>query len=169
MSVDAEALIDEILALDLLTLRDRVDGMLVPLDPVGHRARLVVSIARSEVIAVRRAGELCAYFKCWPMGEDRWFVAGLAIHPAHRTPTVTAELLDGVDGFTRRAGVVEYVSHVYRDNDASMRLHRRLGFRVTREKPEGVEFRLGAAELLATPLLQSRQARARRPGAESRD
>jgi ribosomal protein S18 acetylase RimI-like enzyme len=138
--------VEEVLTLDLLVLRSPGGG---PLDPDGHRAALETSIPRSEWACIFRAGQLVAYGYLWPLADQTWFVGGLAIHPEHRNAAVTAALGREMSALVKRLGATRLESHVRRDNIASLRLHRRLGFLVTRENDRAIAFSADSAALLA--------------------
>jgi RimJ/RimL family protein N-acetyltransferase len=134
------------LTLDLLVLRSPDGG---PLDRDAHRAALATSIPRSEWVLVHRNGQLVAYGYLWPLADQTWFVGGLAIHPEHRNAAVTAALGREMSALVKRLGATRLESHVRRDNIASLRLHRRLGFLVTRENDRAIAFSADSAALLA--------------------
>lgn len=138
--------LDEVLALDLVCLEAPAGG---PLDAEVHRTALGEALARAEWACVRRSGALVAYGYLWRQAGDTWFVGGLAIHPDHRTAPVTAELGRMMAGLVRALGVGRLESHVRRNNAASLRLHRRLGFAVEQENEMALAFAAESATLLA--------------------
>ncbi|UYN98497.1 MAG: GNAT family N-acetyltransferase [Devosia sp.] len=138
--------LDEVLNLDLPCLEAPEGG---PLDADAHREALTRSLERSKWAHVRRDGQLVAYGYLWPLSDDVWFVGGLAIHPHYRNASVTAELARAMSGLVRAVGAVRLESHVRRGNKASLRLHERLGFVVTRESDRAVALRADSAALLA--------------------
>ncbi|GGL78602.1 GNAT family N-acetyltransferase [Wenxinia marina] len=128
--------VEEVLDLDLRLLRTPAGA---PLDPSAHRAALERSLPRSRHAAVRRGGALVAYAYLWPLEESgAWFAGGLAIAPGHRSAPVIRELRDTVANLLRAEGVRVLHSHVRTGNAASLRLHRRLGFREVRRSDEAV-------------------------------
>jgi ribosomal protein S18 acetylase RimI-like enzyme len=132
--------VSEILALDLLTLREHTERAGDILDADRHRAALQASMDVSQICSVRRAGQLVAYSMLCRESETCWFVTGLGTHPLHRTPGLLRELLSQLAEIAMRLGILEIRSHVYKTNHLSMAFHRKLGFRVTRENEKGVEF-----------------------------
>ena len=138
--------IDEVLALDLKVLR-ALDGG--PLDPEGHRAALETSIPRSEWACIRRDGLLIAYGYLWSLADHAWFVGGLAIDPDYRSAPTIAALGHEMAALIVRIDAQRLESHVRRDNAASLRLHRRLGFVVTQENDRAIAFSAESAALLA--------------------
>ena len=138
--------IGEVLALDLVVLSSPEGG---PLDPEAHRAALETSVPRSEWACIRRDGQLVAYGYLWPLADHAWFVGGLAIHPEHRNAAVTAALGREMSALVKRLGATRLESHVRRDNVASLRLHRRLGFAVREENNRAIAFSADSAALLA--------------------
>lgn len=146
MTTAARPSLEAVLALDLMVLRSPEGG---PLDSDAHRASLETSIPRSEWALVHRDGQLVAYGYLWPLADHAWFVGGLAIHPEHRNAAVTASLGRDMAALVKRLGAERLESHVRRDNAASLRLHRRLGFAVTRENDRAIAFSADSAALLA--------------------
>jgi ribosomal protein S18 acetylase RimI-like enzyme len=144
--------VDDYLRIDLLTLRSHTESAGDRLDAEVHRARLITSLAISQVCEVRRDGQLVAYAMLRPDDGDRWFVTAFNIDPDHRNPAVFAALartlLIKIDEF----GIAALRSHVYRTNAPSMGLHRRLGFQITRESDKGVEFQASIGGIIASPL-----------------
>jgi ribosomal protein S18 acetylase RimI-like enzyme len=138
--------LEEVLALDLLVLRQPEGG---PLDAERHREALATSIPRSEWCVIRRDGLLVAYGYLWPLADHAWFVGGLAIHPDHRNAAITAALGREMSALVKRIGARRLESHVRRDNAASLRLHRRLGFAVMQENDRAIAFSADSAALLA--------------------
>jgi len=146
--------IDEMLALDLLTLREHTELAGDVFDAVTQRQKLEQSLAVSEVVTVRRDGALVAYAMLRPQEDGRWFVLGFNTHPDHRDGGVFRDLFALLAGLAKRCSITSFRSNVYKTNRLSMAFHRRLGFRVTRENPKGVEFTTDLAELIsATPAL----------------
>jgi GNAT superfamily N-acetyltransferase len=132
--------IEEIVALDLLTLREHTELAGDRIDPQVHAAQVRESLNLSRVCEVRRAGELVAYAMLNPLSGSAWFVRGFNTHPAHRTAPVMKELFGRVAELVAEAGISELRSHVYKTNRLSMAFHRRLGFRVNKENERAVEF-----------------------------
>lgn len=134
--------IEELLALDLLTLCEHTERAGDKLDPELHAAQLRQSLQISQVCAVRRQRDLVAYAMLSPESESSgcWFVRAFNTHPQHRTSAVMLELFQAFAALVKRLGITELRSHVYKTNRLSMSFHRRLGFRVTKENAKGVEF-----------------------------
>ena len=152
--------IDEILALDLLTLREHTELAGDVLDAAMHRQLLARSIVDAEVVEMRRGGALVAYAMLRPQEEGRWFVLGFNTHPSHRDAAVFRELFERMSDLARLRSITSLRSNVYRTNRLSMAFHRRLGFTVTRETAKGVEFTASLEDLaLASPALKRAQRR----------
>jgi GNAT superfamily N-acetyltransferase len=148
------ATINEILALDLLTLREHTERAGDVLDADQHRVRLQASLEVCAVCSVRKAGELVAYAMLRPESETCWFVSGLSTHPLHRTPTVMSELLSKLAELAGRMGIVELRSNVYKTNRLSMAFHRKLGFHIRRENEKAVEFFAAVSTISGRPSVQ---------------
>jgi hypothetical protein len=151
--------IDEILSLDLLTLREHTVLAGDVLDAATQRRLLEQSIGTAEVVTVRRGGTLVAYAMLRPQEAGLWFVLGFNTHPAHRDASVFRELFAQIAALAARRSITALRSNVYRSNRLSMAFHRRLGFSVTRENAKGVEFTANLRELMgATRALRPRGA-----------
>jgi hypothetical protein len=146
-------LIEELLALDLLTLRDHTERAGDELNAAQHLACLERSLAVSQQCIVRREGRLVAYALLQPESPSCWFVTGFGTHPVHRNAAVLRELFLAFAQLVQRLGIRELRSNVYKTNRLSMSFHRRLGFRVTRENDKGVEFFASVADLKASGAL----------------
>lgn len=145
--------VHEILALDLLTLRDHTERAGDQLDPERLRKSIETTLPLSEVAVVRRQGVLVAYAMLQPREAGQWFVTGFNTHPEHRNAPVFRALFRQLQDIASRRGITSLRSNVYRTNRLSMAFHVRLGFQVTRENAKGVEFTASAQELLAKSRL----------------
>ena len=160
--------VDDILALDLLTLREHTERAGDVFDAGTQRRRLEGALETSEVVAVRRAGALVAYAMLRPEDEGRWFVLGFNTHPDHRDASVFRDLFAQLSVLARQRSITSLRSNVYRTNRLSMAFHRKLGFTITRENAKGVEFTASLAELVsASPALDP--ARSQRTRASAAD
>jgi ribosomal protein S18 acetylase RimI-like enzyme len=146
--------IDELLALDLLTLREHTERAGDTFNVDEHREKLSKSLAISEVCSVRRNGELVAYAMLRPEEEACWFVGAFGTHPLHRTYTVVNELFAKIAALAAERGIGELRSHVYKTNRLSVAFHRKLGFLVTRENDKGFEFFITLDELATKPAVR---------------
>jgi ribosomal protein S18 acetylase RimI-like enzyme len=157
--------LDELLALDLLTLREHTELAGDVLDPSVHRSRVERSMQVSQLCAVRRDGRLAGYAMFQPGTDGGWFVTGFNVHPSARNASVMRELIAAVADRIERFGIDSLCSHVYKTNDRSIRFHRRLGFRVARENDKGIEFRATRDELASavTRVLGRRPLQCREP------
>jgi ribosomal protein S18 acetylase RimI-like enzyme len=131
--------LEELLELDLLTLRAHTERAGDSLDPQCHREKLLAAMAVSESCAVRRDGRLAGY-ALLKANADHWFVFAFNTHPDHRNASVMIELMRQVLAIVERTGISELRSHVYKTNEPSLNFHRKLGFRVSKENTKGVEF-----------------------------
>ena len=146
--------IDELLALDELTLREHTElaGDVFDLDQ--QRTKLQRSLSASELCWVRREGRLVAYAMLRPESEACWFVGAFGTHPSYRTYAVVTELLAMVAKLANERGIAELRSHVYKTNRRSTVFHRKLGFRVTRENDKAVEFFSPIRQLAMQPAIR---------------
>ncbi|WP_249220672.1 GNAT family N-acetyltransferase [Burkholderia cenocepacia] len=126
--------VDELLALDVLTLREHTERAGDAFDVDEHRAKLCKSLEINELCYVRRDGKLVAYAMLRPEAGACWFVGAFGTHPLHRTYTVVNELFAKIATLASERRIGELRSHVYKTNRLSIAFHRKLGFVVTREK-----------------------------------
>ncbi|MFM0187004.1 GNAT family N-acetyltransferase [Paraburkholderia nemoris] len=152
--------IDELLALDALTLREHTEQAGDAFDVDEHRVQLRKSLKVSEVCSVRREGKLVAYTMLRPHSGACWFVGAFGTHPLYRTYAVITELLAKMATLASEQGIGELRSHVYKTNRLSIAFHRKLGFQVTRENDKGFEFFIAIRELTTKPAIQRATARA---------
>lgn len=146
--------VDELLALDELTLREHTELAGDVFDLNQQRTRLQLSLAVSELCWVRREGRLVAYAMLQPESAACWFVGAFGTHPSYRTYAVVMELLAMVADLANERGIAELRSHVYKTNRLSVAFHRKLGFHVTRENDKAVEFFSGIQPLSMQPAIR---------------
>ena len=142
--------IDEILALDQLTLRDHTERAGDILDIEQQRECLQKALPVSRVCSVRRNGALVAYAMMRLESQGGWFVTAFNTHPLQRSAPVLQELFSKFAALAQELGITQLKSHVYKTNRLSMLFHQRLGFRVTNENAKAVEFVATLAELSAS-------------------
>ncbi|HEF5873571.1 TPA: GNAT family N-acetyltransferase [Burkholderia cenocepacia] len=152
--------VDELLALDVLTLREHTERAGDAFDADEHRAKLCKSLEIGEVCYVRRDGELVAYAMLRQEAGACWFVGAFGMHPLHRTYTVVNELLAKIAALASERRIGELRSHVYKTNRLSIAFHRKLGFLVTRENEKAVEFSTTVDELATKSAVRRAAARA---------
>lgn len=152
--------VDELLALDALTLREHTERAGDAFDVGEHRLKLQKSLRVNEVCSVRREGKLVAYAMLRPDSGACWFVGAFGTHPLYRTYAVITELLARIAALANERGISELKSHVYKTNRLSITFHRKLGFQVTRENDKGFEFFIRIHELATMPVIRRATARA---------
>jgi ribosomal protein S18 acetylase RimI-like enzyme len=155
--------VDELLALDVLTLREHTERAGDAFDADEHRAKLCKSLETNEVCSVRRNGNLVAYAMLCQEAGACWFVGAFGTHPLHRTYSVVTELFANIAALATERGIGELRSHVYKTNRLSIAFHRKLGFLVTRENDKGFEFFVTLDELAAKPAVRRAIGRAASP------
>ena len=132
--------VEELVALDQITLREHTELAGDVLDPKQQFERLQSLLPSSKCCTVRRNGTLVAYTMMHQENKQCWFVTAFNIHPKQRNSSVLQELFTKFATLCQLAGVENLKSHVYKTNTLSMSFHRRLGFKVTKENSKGVEF-----------------------------
>lgn len=137
-------LLDEIVALDALTLSDHTIAATGQFDLAAHRAGLAARLAGdAELITIRRDSALVAYALYGQLpgaAPGDYFVFMLNTHPAHRNAATFRQLWQASLPAFARLGVATLVSHVYRTNRLSIAMHERLGFVRRNENERGIEF-----------------------------
>lgn len=136
------ALLDDILALDTLTLSEHTIAAGAEFDIERHRSLLEGSLSRCEDITVYRGDRLAGYAMLEPLDGSSWFVNAFNTHPDYRNALVLRALLRDLIALTQRHGIRSLVSHVYKTNLPSIRFHRKLGFDVVDENERAFAFRL---------------------------
>jgi ribosomal protein S18 acetylase RimI-like enzyme len=131
--------VDELLALDALTLREHTERAGDVFDIGEHQVKLQKSLQVNEVCSVRREGKLVAYAMLRQDLGARWFVGAFGTHPLHRTYAVMTELLTKIATVANERGISELKGHVYKTNRLSVAFHRKLGFQVS---PEDIRCKL---------------------------
>ncbi len=151
--------IEELLALDLLTLREHTERAGDRMDRTVHAAQLRETLAFSHTCCVRRSAGLVAYAMLNQVAGASWFVRGFNIHPAYRSAPVIKDLMQQVAKVAQREGIAELRSHVYQTNRLSLAFHRRLGFHIAQENERAVEFFATVVELAAANPFMERPLR----------
>ncbi len=149
-----DRLVEEMLALDLMTLRRHTEAAGDVLDRDAHRLAISASLSSSELLLVRRGSLLVACARLQPEDDDRWFVSGFGTHPLHRDGGTIRALLLQLIRLVERKSIAALRSNVYKTNRSSMAFHERLGFRVTRENARGVQFDATIADLRGNASLR---------------
>lgn len=155
-----QSLLDEILQLDLLTLRAHTELAGDQLQPDSHRAMLQASLQDAQLCQVRRHGVLLAYAMLRPLAGQHWLVTAFNTHPQHRHAPLLNQLFTALLEVAQRLDIRELSSHVYQTNHLSLAFHRRLGFKVVRENQKALEFHSSVVALLAQPALRAARAAA---------
>ena len=132
----------EILALDRLTLTAHTRAAGDEFTTATHRAALVAILPKSKIIKIHRGALLAGYAYLWPKEDGLWHMGGFGIHPNFRFGRVIKQLLAEIKVLVRQEGITELQSHVYKTNLRSLALHRRLGFKVIDENEKGFAFSL---------------------------
>ncbi|WP_424984050.1 GNAT family N-acetyltransferase [Maritalea sp. S77] len=155
------ALLDAIVDLDMLLLKEHTEAAGDRFERESHRQALAQRFDCAEIIDIWRDDELIAYSYIWPK-DDRWFVGGFAIRPDHRNAAIMSELLMQLLERTNASPQVHVESHVYKANRLSMDFHQKLGFEIIRENEKGVAFVHRLDVLRQHPIVQRAAKRADR-------
>jgi len=132
--------IDEILALDVLTLTDHTIASGDSFNAVEHLKALSDALEKSALFYVRRNDDLVAYCYLWQKSEGLWFIGGFTVRPQHRNSGVLIALFKQLSEYLTSTNATELQSNVYKTNHLSVAFHKKLGFSVTRENEKGFEF-----------------------------
>lgn len=141
-------LLDELLALDTLTLRRHTEAAGDSFDPAAQRQQLAASLADSHLLQVRgHDGNLHGYALLRQQRTGQWFVGMLNLHPAHRRRGVLVALFRQMMALPGWTDDSVLQSHVYRTNAASLQFHQKLGFTIDRQNDKAVAFSIRYATL----------------------
>ena len=146
--------VEELLALDAITLREHTELPGDVFDVEQHRERLQKALKNSEICSAWRESQLVAYAMLRPESEVCWFVGAFCTHPQYRTPAVLSELIAKIARLASARGIVELKSHVYKTNRLSIAFHRKLGFWITQENEKAVEFFVSVSDLSGRPAVR---------------
>lgn len=138
-----ERLVRDIVALDLVTLREHTQQAGDAMDAAqqAQQAQQVrAALQTHQLCVVRRADALAAYAMLRPMDAGTWFVSGFCLALEHRNATVLRDLFAQVVTVLQTSSARELRSHVYKTNRASLAFHTRLGFTKGQENAKAVEF-----------------------------
>ena len=141
-------LLDELLALDILTLRRHTEAAGDSFDPAAHRQQLAASLADSHLLLVRGAdGCLQGYALLRQQSATHWFVGMLNVHPSHRQRRVLLGLFGQLMALAAWRSDSVLQSHVYRTNAASLQFHQKLGFTIDQQNDKAVALSICYATL----------------------
>jgi L-amino acid N-acyltransferase YncA len=143
-------LLDELLALDTLTLRQHTEAAGDSFDPAAQRQQLAASLAASQLLLVRGVdGGLQGYALLRQQSATHWFVGMLNVHPAHRHRRVLQALFRQLAALPGWSSSSILQSHVYRTNAASLQFHQKLGFTIDQQNDKAVALSIRYATLQA--------------------
>lgn len=125
------ALLDDLLALDILTLR----------------RQLAASLADSQLLVRGVDGYLPAYALLRQQSATHWFVGMLNVHPSHRQRRVLLGLFGQLMALAGWRSDSVLQSHVYRTNAASLQFHQKLGFTIDQQNDKAVALSIRYATL----------------------
>ncbi|AJQ96653.1 GNAT family N-acetyltransferase [Gynuella sunshinyii] len=152
---------EEYLNLDMLTLSDISIKAGKPIDRDVYLDSLRQAKSANCLFDVRKDGELHAYASLKDLGQGKWFVLMFVTHPDKRNRYTFGVLFGQLIEHLEKVGATTLISNVFKSNELSIRFHRKLGFEVTREAPQGYEFTLTVDSSKVRPL--SRVLRSIRP------
>jgi len=84
------------------------------------------------VVAETDSGRMIGVVRLWcsPYCEQKWLIEGLEVHPKWRRRGIAEQLLlTGISHLARQS-VSAVWSHIRHDNEPSIRLHQKVGFRL---------------------------------------
>ncbi|PIE63646.1 MAG: hypothetical protein CSA26_11975 [Desulfobacterales bacterium] len=133
--------IDELVALDRLNMAPVIEQAGGTFDPEVRRRNLLLEMEKGAVFfSIQRSGKTIAYLQYMPEPNDRWNIMSIQIHPAYQKGFVLRELLSEARRRLQTDAPSVIRSSVHFTNQASLRLHRKLGFMKVEEDADRVLF-----------------------------
>ena len=149
--------IDEIVELDRLNMAPIIERAGGIFDPAFRRTKIIAEAATGAVFFfVRRAGQTIAYLEYMPQPDDIWHIMSIQIHPAHQNGFVLRDLLSEAGRCLLAYAPSAIKSSVHFTNQASLRLHSKLGFVKSEEKADRILFTI-AGKTLSEKLARFRK------------
>jgi L-amino acid N-acyltransferase YncA len=140
--------VDELVELDRLNMSSVIEAAGGKFDPEFRRRKILLEEERGAVfITIRRSGTTVAYLEYMPEPENTWKIASIQIHPSHQNGFVLRDLLAEASRDLRSRTPSSIRSSVHFTNQASLRLHRKLGFVKTSETEDRILFRIDGTAL----------------------
>ncbi len=141
--------IDQILELDRLNMTAIIAEAGDKFDPERRRAALLAEIGDDAAfILIRRSGRLVAYVEYIPQHDNSWKVASIQIHPKNSNGIIMRPILSQAYDRLKSGCPSAIKSSVHINNEASVRLHTRLGFKETTRTDERILFEISGKNLL---------------------
>jgi len=133
--------INELVELDRLNMTPVIEQAGGTFDPELRRRKVLLEMEKGAVFfSIQRSGKTIAYLEYMPEPDDRWRVMSIQIHPAHRNGFVLRDLLSEARQRLQTHAPSAIRSSVHFTNQASLRLHRKLGFVKIEEKEDRILF-----------------------------
>ncbi len=121
--------IDELVELDRLNMAPVIEQFGGKFDPELRRRNLLLEMEKGAVLfSIQRSGKTIAYFQYMPEPNDSWNIMSIQIHPAYQEGLVLRDLLSEARQRLQFDAPSTIRSSVHFTNQASLRLHRKLGF-----------------------------------------
>ncbi|MDP6543523.1 MAG: GNAT family N-acetyltransferase [Phycisphaerae bacterium] len=133
--------IDELVELDRLNMTPFIEQAGGTFDPELRREKLLLEMEKGSIVfSVQRSGKTIAYFEYRPEPNDVWNIMSIQIHPSYRNGFVLRDLLSEARERLQTHAPSAIRSSVHFTNQASLRLHRKLGFVKIEQKEDRILF-----------------------------
>ena len=133
--------IDELLELDRLNMASIIEQAGGKFDPEFRRRKILEEMERGAVfISIQRTGNTIAYLEYMPEPNEPWHIMSIQVHPSHQNGFVLRDLFSEAGRRMRARPPSSIRSSVHFSNQASLNLHRKLGFMKIGEKAERILF-----------------------------
>ncbi len=142
------------LNLDRLTLEDISEQSGRPINETVYLESLLLAKEQGCLFDVWKENQLQGYATLKELGEGNWFVLMFVTHPSCRNRNTFTSLFNQIVTHLKKVNATSLVSNVFKVNELSVAFHKKLGFEITREAPQGYEFTLALDSAAATNLLQ---------------
>ncbi len=140
--------LNEIIDLDRLNMAPVIEASGGTFDPERRRGGLTREIEGGAVfVVVRRDGELLGYLEYESEPGHIWHILSIQIHPGHQRGLVLRGLLSQFHDHLADNPPTALRTSVHLNNDASIQLHRGLGFVESAREQDRVLFRAQGGEL----------------------
>ena len=126
--------------LDELTLDGISKAAGQPLDKKLYLESLIKASDEGNLFEVRKQNRLIAYSTLGELENGNWFVLMFVMHPEHRKRWVFHSIFLQLIEYLYANSAKFLVSNVLKNNKASIKFHKKLGFELVRENELGLEF-----------------------------
>ncbi|MCF6097093.1 GNAT family N-acetyltransferase [Thermovorax subterraneus] len=141
--------LEKIVELDRINMSPILKELGIEFDPERRKNDLVREIEKgARFFLVRRGDILAAYLEYMPVSDNCWNVMSIQIHPAYKKSSILRAIFRQAYREMLSNRPKKVFSSAHKNNESSVRLHRRLGFRIVSEENERYRYEISGDELL---------------------